>query len=62
MVKGGDSCSEGCGFESQHLILDEHLFSLNCCKNCFFVEKTTDKKRPGKAHLFLKKQCKVNGD
>ena len=25
MVMGGDSCSEGCGFESKHCILDGHF-------------------------------------
>ena len=25
MVMGGDSCSEGHGFKSQHCILDRHL-------------------------------------
>ena len=25
VVMGGDSCSEGCGFESQHCILDGHF-------------------------------------
>ena len=29
-----DSCSRGCGFESQRCILDGHIFSLICCKNC----------------------------
>ena len=33
MVMGGDSCSEGRGFESQHWILDSHFFTLICCKN-----------------------------
>ena len=23
---GGDSCPEGCGFDSQHRILDEQIF------------------------------------
>ena len=31
---GGDSHSEGRGFESQHHILDGHFFTLICCKNC----------------------------
>ena len=34
MVMGGDSCSEGCGFESQHHVLDGHFFTNICCKNC----------------------------
>ena len=32
MVKGRDSHSEGCGFESRHRILDGHFFTY--CKNC----------------------------
>ena len=32
MVKGGDSCSKGRGFESQHRKLDGHLFTKrNVC-------------------------------
>ena len=37
MVMGGDSCSEGCGFESQHRILDghfSHLFVVKICNVC----------------------------
>ena len=34
MVMGRDSHSEGCGFESQHCILDGHFFAYKCCKNC----------------------------
>ena len=32
MVMGGDSCSEGRGFESQHCIQDGHFFTYICCK------------------------------
>ena len=32
MVMGGDSRSEGRGFESQCHILDGHFFTLICCK------------------------------
>ena len=48
VVKGGDSSSEGCGFESQHHILDGHFFTYICCKilKCLF-EKTKNKKEPG---------------
>ena len=28
MVMGGDSCSEGRGFESEHFILDGHVFTF----------------------------------
>ena len=34
VVMGGDSLSEGHGFESQHHILDGHFFTLICCKIC----------------------------
>ena len=32
MVMGGDSHSEGRGFESQCSILDGHFFTLICCE------------------------------
>ena len=32
LVMGGDSCSEGCGFESRYRILDGHFFTLICYK------------------------------
>ena len=32
VVIGGDSCFEGCGFESQYHILDGNFFTLICCK------------------------------
>ena len=35
MVTRGDSCYEGSGFESQHLILDGHFSHIPiCCENC----------------------------
>ena len=34
MVIGGDSCSKGGGFKSQHRILDGHFFTFICCRNC----------------------------
>ena len=34
MATGGDSCSEGHEFESQHHILDGHFYTYSCCKNC----------------------------
>ena len=50
---GGDSCPEGCGFESLHLILDGHFFTLICCKSCNVCLKRRKymKKRPALAHL-----------
>ena len=47
MVIGGDSCSEGCGFESEHIILDGHI----CSKNCLLEKTKINEKRPGMAHL-----------
>ena len=37
VVMGGDSCSKGRGFESQHRILDRHFFTFICCKIVMFV-------------------------
>ena len=37
---GGDSCSEGCGFESQHHILDGHFSHLLAVKIVTLFEKT----------------------
>ena len=34
VVLGRDSRSEGRRFESRHHILDAHLFTYICCKNC----------------------------
>ena len=35
VVMGGDSCSKGRDFESQHRKLDRHdIFIFICCKNC----------------------------
>ena len=34
MVMGRDSHLEGCGFKSQHCILDGHFFTYICCINC----------------------------
>ena len=31
---GGDFYSVGRGFEYQHHILDGHIFTYICCKNC----------------------------
>ena len=37
MVKGGDSCPKGHGFESKHCILDGHLSHLFVVKIQMFV-------------------------
>ena len=42
VVMGGDSCSEGRGFESQHSILDGHLFVV---KIVMFVWKDEKKRK-----------------
>ena len=39
VVMGGDSCSEGHGFESQHYILDGHFSHLFVVKNCYVCLK-----------------------
>ena len=59
MVMGGDSCSEGRGFESQHHILDEHFFTLICCKNSnVCLKRQRDKKEVGMANFFKKPEQK----
>ena len=40
MVMGGDSCSEGRGFESQHHIPDGHFSHLIVVKIVMLFEKT----------------------
>ena len=37
VVMGGDSCLEGCGFESQHCILDGHFSHIFVVKIVIFV-------------------------
>ena len=34
VVMVGDSCSKGHGFETQHSILDGHLFCCEICNVC----------------------------
>ena len=54
VVMGGDSCSEGSGFESQRCILDGHVFTLIYYKfvlMLFWKDWKWTKKRPGMAHL-----------
>ena len=49
MVMGGDSRSEGCGFESQHRILDghySHIFVAKICNVCLKRPKINEKE-PG---------------
>ena len=62
VVMGGDSCTEGCGFESQHCILAGHFFTLICCKIVLmFVWKRPKKRKRGRDGPFLKKvgSCKL---
>ena len=40
VVMGGDSCSEGCGFESQHRILNGHFPHIFVVKILILFEKT----------------------
>ena len=63
VVSGRDSRSEGHGFESRHQILDEHLFTYICCKNCNHVclkRPKINEKEAGLAH-FLKKVAQLKG-
>ena len=42
MVMGGDSCSEGHGFESRYRILDglfSHIFVVKICNVCLKIPK-----------------------
>ena len=50
-VMGGDSCSEGRGFESQHSKLDAHLSALICWKTCNVENKKINEKEARMAHL-----------
>ena len=56
VVMGGDSDSRGCGFESQHQILQAHFLILNCCKNCYdCLKKIENKRKRGREWPILKK-------
>ena len=45
MVMRGDSCSEGCGFENQHCILDGHISHLFVVKIVMLFENTFQKNK-----------------
>ena len=45
MVMGGDSCSKGCEFESQHSILDEHFSHLFVVKIVMCVRRDENKRK-----------------
>ena len=59
MVIRGDSCTEGCGFESQYRILDGHCFTFTCCKNQkgLFDRMKINKKEAGNGPVFKKNQA-----
>ena len=59
MVMGGDSCSESRGFESRHCILDGHVFTYICCKNCNEVclKRPKTIKEAGVGTFFKKSMC-----
>ena len=62
MVIGQDSCTDSCGFEFQHHILDGHFITSICCKNCnVFFEKTKIKnKEAGDGPLNIFTHFEVN--
>ena len=55
MVTGGDSCSEGCGFESQHCILNGHFSHIFAVKIVMFVGKGENKRKRGWGGPFFKR-------
>ena len=56
MVMGGDSCSEGRGFKSQHRILDGHFSHIFVIKIVMFKKTKINEKDAG-VGPFLKKQA-----
>ena len=59
MVMGGDSHSEGRGFESRNRILMDifsHIFVVIVCNVCLKRTKINEKEA-GVGPFFLKKQC-----
>ena len=57
MVMGLDLQSEGCGFESQHCILDGHFFTV-ICKHCIHVclkKPKINEIEAGDGQFFLKR-------
>ena len=58
MVKGGDSKSEGCEFESKRLILDEHISHLFIVRIVMLVKR--NKRKRGRSWPILK-NVKTNG-
>ena len=61
VVMGGDSCSKGREFESQHRILDGHFFTFICCKICNVFWKDKNKWKRGLGWpIFLDSVVKSN--
>ena len=56
MVMGGDSCSKGCGFKSQHFKLDGHLPHLLVVKIVIFVLKDENKSKVAGMAVFREKK------
>ena len=63
MVMGGDSCSEGCGFESWHCIVAGHFFTNICCKNCNDVclKRQKINYKRGQGWAIFKKKTQTTG-
>ena len=55
VVMGGDSCSEGRGFESQHYILDGNFLTFICCQTCNACLKRRKKQKEAMDGPFFKK-------
>ena len=55
MVMGGDSCREGCGFESQHHILDGHFSQIFVVNIVMFARKDENKPKRGWGWPIFKK-------
>ena len=47
VVMGGDSCSKGCGFNSQHCKLDEHFSLIFIVKIVTFKQTKINEKEAG---------------
>ena len=68
MVMGGESCSEGCGFESKYCILYTHLtlytvctfFTLICCKNCNVCSKKSENEKEAGDGRFVEIRTSMN--
>ena len=55
VVMGGDSRYEGCGFESEHRMLEGHFFTFICCKNCnVFWKDENKRKEAGDGPFFIR--------